>query len=376
MEWGSFSYEHEQENALVSQHQQRLMVTFPHGGLFTAAETSSDLSHLYPSSYLGDAGSPCWNPWSHLLPNSPAFDFSNQNVNFQWIGTDEFDQSYPVSFHSSYTINSGESCPYDVPSRFESFWTPAESALQPLAPTPTQAILYEPGLNSWDDLGGPEDWDNAPVSRTCEKAMTTAHSDSILEESVTASQLVSFNVPARSNNGLDCLMAPMRWNSVPAALIHDEAYTCYEFVPLERREHIPTTRRPRKTPLGNEHRNTPGPGSYAKLLENAFSSRSDNGYRMNLCQIYTWFQENDQAVTSRRGWKNSVRYNLSMNEVWHYLSPVVGFGRDADDLIQAFENVWTSDNKRVWKLANDAIKNGVGVTVRYKRGKKPGKINS
>ncbi|KAH7113068.1 hypothetical protein EDB81DRAFT_826528 [Dactylonectria macrodidyma] len=34
---------------------------------------------------------------------------------------------------------------------------------------------------------------------------------------------------------------------------------------------------------------------------------------MSLQEIYLWFTENQQNVIARKGWKKSIRHNLSMN---------------------------------------------------------------
>lgn len=54
---------------------------------------------------------------------------------------------------------------------------------------------------------------------------------------------------------------------------------------------------------------------YAKLIYTALSSTPDR--RMVLSDIYKWFEQNTNKATNPayKGWQNSVRHNLSMNEV-------------------------------------------------------------
>jgi hypothetical protein len=47
----------------------------------------------------------------------------------------------------------------------------------------------------------------------------------------------------------------------------------------------------------------------AQLLYQALKNAPDK--TMNLCDIYEWFQKNTDKAG--KGWKNTIRYNLSMN---------------------------------------------------------------
>ena len=57
------------------------------------------------------------------------------------------------------------------------------------------------------------------------------------------------------------------------------------------------------------------PVTYARLIYQAL--RSAPGHRMVLHDIYQWFKTNSDRAKSgdSKGWQNSVRHNLSMNEV-------------------------------------------------------------
>jgi len=53
---------------------------------------------------------------------------------------------------------------------------------------------------------------------------------------------------------------------------------------------------------------------YAQLIWRAFKSRPDR--TMTLQEIYQWFRDNtDKAKGEGKGWQNSIRHNLSMNQV-------------------------------------------------------------
>jgi hypothetical protein len=54
--------------------------------------------------------------------------------------------------------------------------------------------------------------------------------------------------------------------------------------------------------------------AYAQLIHRAFMSTP--GHAMTLQQIYQWFRDNtDKAKLGGKGWQNSIRHNLSMNQV-------------------------------------------------------------
>lgn len=53
---------------------------------------------------------------------------------------------------------------------------------------------------------------------------------------------------------------------------------------------------------------------YAKLIHRAFLSNTRHA--MTLQEIYQWFRENTtKGKDESKGWQNSIRYNLTMNQV-------------------------------------------------------------
>ncbi|EXJ87136.1 hypothetical protein A1O3_04094 [Capronia epimyces CBS 606.96] len=92
---------------------------------------------------------------------------------------------------------------------------------------------------------------------------------------------------------------------------------------------------------------------YARLIYEALMQAP--GHRMMLRDIYEWFRLNTTKPeeSGSNGWQNSIRHNLSMN--------------------QAFENdrECSGGNTRkansVWMLTEDAVKNGVQSTTRYRK---------
>ena len=111
---------------------------------------------------------------------------------------------------------------------------------------------------------------------------------------------------------------------------------------------------------------------YAKLIYSALMEVP--GHRMVLKDIYRWIEQNtdkanDPAFT---GWQNSIRHNLSMNEVslsadarsWH---------QRYTQSLQAFMKVphLSSDEKAkrgyIWVLDQSAIGRGIQPTTRYRK---------
>ncbi|KIY02289.1 uncharacterized protein Z520_02427 [Fonsecaea multimorphosa CBS 102226] len=92
---------------------------------------------------------------------------------------------------------------------------------------------------------------------------------------------------------------------------------------------------------------------YARLIYEALMQAP--GHRMMLREIYEWFRHNTTKPqeSGSNGWQNSIRHNLSMNK--------------------AFENdrECAKGNSRkatsVWILTDEAIKNGVQSTTRYRK---------
>ncbi|KAH7120832.1 forkhead domain-containing protein [Dendryphion nanum] len=95
---------------------------------------------------------------------------------------------------------------------------------------------------------------------------------------------------------------------------------------------------------------------YAQLIYRALLEAPE--HTMVLRDIYDWFKENTDKAADKetKGWQNSIRHNLSMNG--------------------AFEKVDhpSEDSKKgfLWRLTQDAIRDGVKSTTRY-RSKHPNK---
>ncbi|KAH9894517.1 hypothetical protein F4778DRAFT_278242 [Xylariomycetidae sp. FL2044] len=95
---------------------------------------------------------------------------------------------------------------------------------------------------------------------------------------------------------------------------------------------------------------------YAQLVWRALKSRPD--FSMTLQEIYQWFRDytrKDRANPGSKGWQNSIRHNLSMNDAF--------IKRERQ----------TNDGKKIseWTLMHWAI-NGVQSTTRYRKAK-PGR---
>ncbi|KAK4987832.1 hypothetical protein LTR66_007497 [Elasticomyces elasticus] len=90
--------------------------------------------------------------------------------------------------------------------------------------------------------------------------------------------------------------------------------------------------------------------AYAKLIYQCLMDTP--GHQLSLREIYAWIQQRVPRAQdpSSIGWKNSIRHNLSMNQAF----------------TQGEKN---SGDKRVslWRLTEDAVKNGVQSTTRYRR---------
>jgi hypothetical protein len=116
---------------------------------------------------------------------------------------------------------------------------------------------------------------------------------------------------------------------------------------------------------------------YARLIYEALMQTPGN--RMMLRDIYEWFRHNTTKPqeSGTNGWQNSIRHNLSMNKVREYPNHYM---RSLLTLAKAFENDRESAKgssrkaTSVWVLTEDAIKNGVQSTTRYRKtgaGKRP-----
>lgn len=118
---------------------------------------------------------------------------------------------------------------------------------------------------------------------------------------------------------------------------------------------------------------------YAKLIHKALMDAP--GHRMTLQGIYDWFKENTNKAkdAGSNGWKNSIRHNLSMNQVISFSFLLLAFTKYS----QAFESdkgQRQSGQPRkannVWVLTERAIVHGVESTTRYRKAgvnKKPDK---
>ena len=117
---------------------------------------------------------------------------------------------------------------------------------------------------------------------------------------------------------------------------------------------------------------------YARLIYEALMQAPR--HRMMLREIYSWFQRhtNKAKDSSSNGWQNSIRHNLSMNQVCGpnlYSSPIFKEYKTNAEL-QAFQNDKTDTSTQrgqtkkansVWVLTENAIKNGVQSTTRYRK---------
>ncbi|KAF2138358.1 uncharacterized protein K452DRAFT_277471, partial [Aplosporella prunicola CBS 121167] len=90
---------------------------------------------------------------------------------------------------------------------------------------------------------------------------------------------------------------------------------------------------------------------YAKLIYKALMQSP--GYTMVLKDIYAWFKENTDKATDKetKGWQNSIRHNLSMNGAFKKVEQPAG-----------------EDSKKgnMWMLTDEAIREGVKSTTRYR----------
>lgn len=135
--------------------------------------------------------------------------------------------------------------------------------------------------------------------------------------------------------------------------------------------------------IGNESNEDDFPFDkpYAQLIYDALMQAP--GHRMLLRDIYEWFVENTKKPreSGTNGWQNSIRHNLSMNQVSRFPST----GRERANCGKAFENdkndPAASRGARkansMWVLTEHAIKNGVQSTTRYRKNNssKKGAIN-
>ncbi|KAJ9645462.1 hypothetical protein H2204_001042 [Knufia peltigerae] len=92
---------------------------------------------------------------------------------------------------------------------------------------------------------------------------------------------------------------------------------------------------------------------YAMLIYDALKQAP--GHRMMLKDIYEWFCNNTTKPqeSGSKGWQNSIRHNLSMNKA---------FENDRDNARGG-----SRKSNSVWVLTEDAIKNGIQSTTRYRK---------
>ncbi|KIW89840.1 uncharacterized protein Z519_09269 [Cladophialophora bantiana CBS 173.52] len=92
---------------------------------------------------------------------------------------------------------------------------------------------------------------------------------------------------------------------------------------------------------------------YARLIYEALMQAP--GHRLMLREIYEWFRHNTTKPqeSGSNGWQNSIRHNLSMNKA---------FENDRDSAKGSVRKATS-----VWMLTDEAIKNGVQSTTRYRK---------
>ncbi|KAK7223561.1 hypothetical protein V2G26_011564 [Clonostachys chloroleuca] len=117
---------------------------------------------------------------------------------------------------------------------------------------------------------------------------------------------------------------------------------------------------------------SPAETPYAQLIYRALMSREDRC--MSLQEIYQWFREHTNKTDGRgKGWQNSIRHNLSMNQ---------GFVKyDQKEGTNPSHNNYTSVSTRrndkqkrstVWTLQDWAVQNGIQSTTRYRDARRRG----
>ncbi|KAJ5103302.1 hypothetical protein N7532_003831 [Penicillium argentinense] len=114
------------------------------------------------------------------------------------------------------------------------------------------------------------------------------------------------------------------------------------------------------TSLGDhsEEEHTADP-PYSALIYEALKDAEDR--KLTLKEIYQWFEEhtNKSRDPSSKGWQNSIRHNLSMNQ---------GF-----EAIKG-ESIHGKKPNNFWRLTDEAFENGIQSTTRYRRATNKGKM--
>ncbi|KXX80654.1 Forkhead box protein J3 [Madurella mycetomatis] len=126
--------------------------------------------------------------------------------------------------------------------------------------------------------------------------------------------------------------------------------------------------------------NTKNEEPYAQLIYRALMSNPR--YAMTLQEIYQWFRENTDKDKndSSKGWMNSIRHNLSMNQAFtkrdRKSTSSKGGDTEKGSAKAALSSISSqSDNKKSteWYLEPWAIEEGVQSTTRYRKGGQSGR---
>lgn len=108
---------------------------------------------------------------------------------------------------------------------------------------------------------------------------------------------------------------------------------------------------------------------YAQLLHKCLKDAPH--HTLSLRELYDWVSQHSQKAKdpNNRGWQNSVRHNLSMNAVSR--SCLLAFSNLPLTVYQAFQRVTdrSSSSKKgsLWRLTDDALRDGVISTTRYRK---------
>ncbi|GAB1309892.1 Forkhead box protein J3 [Madurella fahalii] len=119
---------------------------------------------------------------------------------------------------------------------------------------------------------------------------------------------------------------------------------------------------------------------YAQLIYRALMSNPR--YAMTLQEIYQWFRENTDKYKndSNKGWMNSIRHNLSMNQAFTKRDrrSISSKGGDtekgsAGTTLSSLSSQGDSKKSTEWFLEPWAIEEGVQSTTRYRKGTQSGR---
>lgn len=143
--------------------------------------------------------------------------------------------------------------------------------------------------------------------------------------------------------------------------------------PLPKMEHDDDFNPPHQV-AGHEEDSDNADPCYAELLRACLLEAPD--YTMSLRDLYAWVSEHSPKAKdpNSTGWKNSVRHNLSMNQVCIIMNTSL-IRAIHTNLHQGFEKVLdkspsSSGNKHrsFWRLTEDAATRGIQSTTRYRKG--------